>query len=198
VAQAETPKPLNFCSDGRSSQRACAAGRDHHRVGDIDVARVAFDPERALLEIEPGHMVGDEPRADMLGLLLHLLHQPGALDHLGKARIVLHVGRDGELAAGLLRRGSGSARASRAPHRSRRCIRRAGADDDQLGVGNFGHESAPGPAEMPLTRALKDSAGAGSRPSRVFLTEFKVSAELCKIRNPEVRNSRLRSVIGSR
>jgi hypothetical protein len=37
----------------------------------------------------------------MLGLLLHLLHQPGALDDVGKARVILHVGGDGELAAGL-------------------------------------------------------------------------------------------------
>ena len=39
--------------------------------------------------------------ADMLGLGAHLLHQPGALDHLGEARIVLDVGGDGQLAAGL-------------------------------------------------------------------------------------------------
>jgi hypothetical protein len=37
----------------------------------------------------------------MLGLGLHLLHQPGALDRLGEARIVLDIGRDHELAAGL-------------------------------------------------------------------------------------------------
>ena len=46
-------------------------------------------------------MVGDDPGADMLGLLLHLLHQPGALDDVREARIVLDVGGDGELAAGL-------------------------------------------------------------------------------------------------
>jgi hypothetical protein len=37
----------------------------------------------------------------MLGLGLHLLHQPGALDHLGIAWVVLDIGRDGELAARL-------------------------------------------------------------------------------------------------
>ena len=37
----------------------------------------------------------------MGGLLLHLLHQPRALDDVGKAWIVFHVGSDGELAAGL-------------------------------------------------------------------------------------------------
>ena len=37
----------------------------------------------------------------MLGLLLHLVHQPGALDGVGEAGIILHLGGDGELAAGL-------------------------------------------------------------------------------------------------
>ncbi len=37
----------------------------------------------------------------MLGLHLHLLHQPGTLDGFGEAGIVLDLGGDGELAAGL-------------------------------------------------------------------------------------------------
>ncbi len=52
-------------------------------------------------EINLGDHVEDDPGADMLGLLLHLLHQPGALDDIGKARIVLHIGCDRHLAAGL-------------------------------------------------------------------------------------------------
>ena len=43
----------------------------------------------------------DDFRADVQGLGLHLLHQPGALDGLGEAGIVLDVGGDGQLAAGL-------------------------------------------------------------------------------------------------
>jgi hypothetical protein len=43
----------------------------------------------------------DDLRADVLGLGLHLLHQPGALDGLGEAGIVLDVRGDGQLAAGL-------------------------------------------------------------------------------------------------
>jgi hypothetical protein len=39
--------------------------------------------------------------ADMLGLPAHLLHQPRALDDVGEARIVLDVGGDGQLPAGL-------------------------------------------------------------------------------------------------
>ena len=46
-------------------------------------------------------VVHNDLGADVLGLGLHLLHQPGALDDIGEARIVLDVGRDGELAAGL-------------------------------------------------------------------------------------------------
>jgi hypothetical protein len=37
----------------------------------------------------------------MLGLEAHLLHQPGTLDDIGEARIVLDIGRDHQLAAGL-------------------------------------------------------------------------------------------------
>ena len=53
--------------------------------------------------------------ADMLGLLLHLLHQPGALDDVGEARVVLDVGGDGQLAARLnagISMGSSMARAA--------------------------------------------------------------------------------------
>jgi len=60
-------------------------------------------------------MVGDDPRADVFGLLDHLLHQPGTLDDVGEARIVLDVGGDGELAArldALIRIGSSIARAA--------------------------------------------------------------------------------------
>ena len=35
------------------------------------------------------------------GLGLHLLHQPGALDDIGEAGVVLDIGGDGHLAAGL-------------------------------------------------------------------------------------------------
>ena len=75
----------------------------------------------------------------MLGLLLHLLHQPGALDDVGEAGVVLHVGGDGELPAGLdaldqdrLEHGAGRIDRGRIAGRAR-------ADDDNLGVGSFGH-----------------------------------------------------------
>ena len=63
--------------------------------------RIADQPERSLGELHLVHMVGDDARADMLGLRLHLLHEPGPLDDIGEAWVVLDVGGDRELAARL-------------------------------------------------------------------------------------------------
>ena len=110
--------------------------------------------------------------ADMLGLLLHLLHQPGALDDVGKARIVLDVGGDGELAAGL-----DALDQDRLEHGARGIDRggvagRAGADDHDFGVGSFGHGRAPlagvglmWPRRWPAGRLLLPRAIYGFRPS---------------------------------
>ena len=75
-------------------------GKDQ-RVGSVDGPAIAFRDEGPLAEIEPGDHVIDELGADMPGLLRHLLHQPRALDRFGEAGVVLDLGRDGELAAGL-------------------------------------------------------------------------------------------------
>jgi hypothetical protein len=101
VAQAETPKPWNLLSLSRPSHLACAP------VAMITVSASQTWPlsqvrrngrlERSALTDD----VADELGADMLGLGLHLLHQPGALDDVGEARIVLDIGGDGQLAAGL-------------------------------------------------------------------------------------------------
>ena len=70
----------------------------------------------------------------MRRLLLHLLHQPGALDDVGEAGIVFHVGGDGELAAGLdaldqdrLQRRARGVNSGGVPSRT-------GTDDDDLGM----------------------------------------------------------------
>jgi hypothetical protein len=73
---------------------------DDDGFGDEHRARIADEPERALRQIDRRHDVVDEFGPHVLGLGLHLIHQPGALDHVGEARVVLHVGGDGELAAG--------------------------------------------------------------------------------------------------
>ena len=115
------------------------AGRDDQRIGQIDVAGIAFEPERPLAELDLVDVVGHDPGAHVLGLLLHLLHQPGTLDDVGKARIVLHVGGDGELAARL-----DALDQDRLQHRARRIdggriAGRPRADDDDLGMGALAH-----------------------------------------------------------
>ena len=70
-------------------------------VGLVAIAGIAAADERPPAEIDLDDGVEEKLRADMLGLLLHLLHQPGALDDVGEARVVLDIRRDGELAAGL-------------------------------------------------------------------------------------------------
>ena len=46
-----------------------------------------------------GRLVGDEARAEALGLVAHARHELGAHDPLGEARVVLDVGRLLEQAA---------------------------------------------------------------------------------------------------
>ena len=113
-------------------------------------------------------MVGDDPRADVLGLLLHLLHQPGALDDVGEARIVLDVGGDGELAAGL-----DALDQHRLQHGARGIdgggvAGRAGADDDKLGVGRLGHAHplVCGHDRVPGARRGDRRAGQPVRPAQ--------------------------------
>ena len=75
------------------------AGRKNERLSEIDIARITFDAEWAARQIDFVDVVSDKPGADMGRLLLHLFHEPGALDHVGEAWIVLDISRDGELAA---------------------------------------------------------------------------------------------------
>ena len=75
------------------------AGGNNQRVTSVNAARVADKPERALVETRLHDMVGDEMRADVLGLRAHLLHQPRPLNRLREAGIVFDVRRDHQLAA---------------------------------------------------------------------------------------------------
>jgi len=76
-------------------------GRYDESVGLVAVAGVADANERPAAEVDLDDGVEEQFGADMLGLLLHLLHQPGTLDDVGEARIVLDIRGDGELAARL-------------------------------------------------------------------------------------------------
>ena len=65
---------------------------------------VVADPDAldaAVGELDPGRVVGDEAGAEPLGLGAELLHHLRAHDPLGKARVVLDVGRVLELPAPL-------------------------------------------------------------------------------------------------
>ena len=77
------------------------ARADQQTLRDIGVAGVAEAHEGTLRQVGFHDDVGDNTGADVLGLLAHLLHDPGSLDHLSEARIVLDVGGDGHLPAGL-------------------------------------------------------------------------------------------------
>ena len=106
-------------------------------------------------------MVPHHLRADMLGLLLHLLHQPGALDDVGEAGIILDVGGDGELAAGLdaldddrREAGAGGVDGGGEPGR-------AGAEDEHAGGVGRGHAGdVKGPLGAAQWRHLLASTGA--------------------------------------
>ena len=71
-----------------------------------------------------GHVADHELRAEALGLAPEHVHHLGALDAVLEAGIVLDLGGDGELAAGLVRLRSAAARDWRAPCRARRSGRR--------------------------------------------------------------------------
>ena len=78
----------------------------------------------------------------MARLRLHLLHQPGTLDRLGEARIILDIGGDGELAARLDALDEHGLK-----HGARRIDRGgvacgAGADDENFGVFGVGHDAS--------------------------------------------------------
>src|SRR5262249_39137673 len=116
-------------------------------------------------------------------LLLHLLHQPGALDDIGKARVIFDVGGDGELAARLdaldqdrLQHGAGSID-------RRRISRWPRTDDDDLGMDGSGHGAdvtlCMRQASARAEKARRARAGAESVKSK-----SKVSGEPCKNCNP--------------
>ena len=132
-------KALEFFFRRHAEPARLRAGGEDHGFGEIDVAAVAGQAERPLRQFELGDEIGDDLGADMGRLLFHLLHQPRALDHVGKTRIVLDVGGDGELAAGL-----DALDQHGLEHRARGIDRRgvagrAGTDDDDLGMDRGRH-----------------------------------------------------------
>ena len=83
--------------------------------------------------------VMDDMRADVTRLGLHLLHEPRALDDVGKAWIVLHIGRNHQLSAGLKPRDQRRRQVRSGGIDGRRVAGRTGADDQNPGVVRFAH-----------------------------------------------------------
>src|SRR5215831_11004063 len=101
----------------------------------------------------------------MLRLLLHLLHQPGALDDVGEAGIVLDIGGDGELPAGLdalnqhrLQHGAGGIDRGGIAGRPR-------TDDDELRVIHLPHRRQT-PRGALTAKRLQQIARRFARPER--------------------------------
>ena len=125
---------------GRQAQPAgLGAGGEDDGVGEIGRPALALGPEGQDREVEAVDVVGDQLGAGGAGVLLHPGHERGALD-LDVAGPVLHLGGDGELAAGL-----DALHEDRREHGARAIdrggvARRAGADDEQAGMacGGFG------------------------------------------------------------
>src|SRR5690606_12986065 len=92
---------LIFGLGGQPQPLGLGAGGDDDGFGQDFRARVQRQAEGALGQVGLDHDVVDDLGPDMLGLGLHLLHQPGALNGFGEAGIVLDVRGDGQLAAGL-------------------------------------------------------------------------------------------------
>ena len=84
---------------GKPEPARLGAGGDDEGVGGVFGMAVALEPERAALEVGLEDVVAHDLGADMFGLRAHLVHEPGALDHVGEARIVLDISGGGHLPA---------------------------------------------------------------------------------------------------
>jgi hypothetical protein len=154
------------------------ARRDNQGIGEVDGAGIAGDPERTLGQLEAGDVIRNEAGADVLGLFLHLVHEPRALDNVGVARVVLDVRCDGQLAAGLNPRNE-----NRLEHRARRIDRSritggSGSNDDDFSVGWLGHSDFQSHRRLPLQGGLggRNVCHPGSYASLATLSHREMTA----------------------
>jgi hypothetical protein len=115
------------------------AGRDDERLGGVRVA-AHLEPERMLREVDLGDVAEHERRAEPLGLLAEDLHHVRAHDAFGEARVVLDVGGDGELPAGLGAFDHDGRQVRAGGIDGRRQAGRAGAQDEHA-MGRGRHEA---------------------------------------------------------
>ena len=139
VAQYETPKPCSAFSLGRPICMADAPGGDDHRRRIHRSAGRCVISNGCVAEIHALDLLHREDGAEALRLLAHQVHQLRPEDALGEAGIVLDVGGDGELPAGLHaledeRREVGAGEIERG-----RAAGRAGADDDDFVISDTFH-----------------------------------------------------------
>jgi hypothetical protein len=137
------PPPITATSLPRkkkpSQPAGLGAGGDDQGLGQVGVAGIARGADRPGSEIDAGDDVLDDGGADMLGLGAELVHQPGALDGFGEARVILDIGGDGQLPARLhpgddQRRQPGPGGVD-----GRGIAGGAGAEDQQAGTVDIGH-----------------------------------------------------------
>ena len=127
-------------ADAAALQRALAgqaelarrgAGRDDDRAGAV-LLLADVDLVRRLGEVDVGDVVGDELRAEALGLRAHLAHQLRAEDAVAEAGVVVDVGGDHELAAGLEALDAERLQVRAGGVQGRRVAGGAAADDDDV------------------------------------------------------------------
>ena len=133
------PEPLKGRLALEAEPARLGAGGNDDRLREIDVAPVPGAAERTTGEVDIGDQVVDQGRADIFRLKVHLLHQPGPLDHVGEPGVVLHIGGNRHLSADF------------EPGHQDRIERRArgvdgggvpggaGTDDQDFGVMGLGH-----------------------------------------------------------
>ncbi len=100
---------------------------------------IAGQGERALAEVGLDHQVLDQGGTHVLHLLLHLFHQPGTLDRFRKTGVVLDVGGDRQLTAGLHPANQDRLQVGSRRVKGRRVAGGAGTDDENLGMMRAGH-----------------------------------------------------------
>jgi hypothetical protein len=93
-----SPREALFAGD--VEPHGAGAGGDDHGLGPVLVATHP-DGQRVAREVDLGDVGGHEAGAEAFGLLTELLHQLGAHDAVGEPGVVLYVGGDHQLAAGL-------------------------------------------------------------------------------------------------
>ena len=86
---------------GEAEAARLGAHREDDRLGDVLLVAKEDLLEAAVGELDPVRVVGDEARAEALGLGAELVHHLRAHDPVGIARVVLDVGRVLKLTAPL-------------------------------------------------------------------------------------------------